>query len=151
MSASTPRTDARYEQLAIYLKDEPHDGLRDRRMIDGLYAHAITLERELAAKEEWVKHAIALREKAERELAAMTKRHEASHAEVMRLAERLRHVDKDFQTTMHANAQRDVSEYVDGGESVLARHSGETDRREWHNVGTWLYPGNEIVERQVKP
>lgn len=36
-------------------------------------------------------------------------------------------------------------------EGVLARHSGKTERREWHSVGTWLYPGDEIVERKAKP
>ena len=34
-------------------------------------------------------------------------------------------------------------------ESVLAKHSGTTDRREWHSVSEWLYPGEEIVSRSA--
>lgn len=32
-------------------------------------------------------------------------------------------------------------------EDIIAKHSGTTTRREWHSVGSWLYPGDEIVVR----
>lgn len=32
-----------------------------------------------------------------------------------------------------------------GEAETLAAHSGETKRREWHNVGAWLYPGDLIA------
>ena len=33
--------------------------------------------------------------------------------------------------------------------SVLVAHSGATDRREWHTVGAWLYPGEGILEGKL--
>lgn len=30
-------------------------------------------------------------------------------------------------------------------DDILAQHSGESDRREWPGMGTWLYPGDRIV------
>ena len=33
--------------------------------------------------------------------------------------------------------------------SVLVAHSGATDRREWHTVGAWLYPGEAIYEGRI--
>lgn len=38
-----------------------------------------------------------------------------------------------------ARAERD--------EDTLAKHSGNSTNREWHSVGAWLHPGDEIVMR----
>ena len=46
----------------------------------------------------------ALARNLERRLAEVQKRHEASHAEVLRLAEKLRKVDPTFNSPMHLNA-----------------------------------------------
>lgn len=34
-------------------------------------------------------------------------------------------------------------------EGVLGKHSGTTNRREWWSGGTWLYPGDAVIERSA--
>lgn len=34
-------------------------------------------------------------------------------------------------------------------ESVLGKHSGNSQHREWWSGGTWLYPGDEVIERSA--
>ena len=36
-------------------------------------------------------------------------------------------------------------------ETIIGRHSGESAHREWWSGGTWLYPGDVVIERGTTP
>ena len=36
-------------------------------------------------------------------------------------------------------------------ETILGRHSGKSAHREWWSGGTWLYPGDVVIERGTTP
>ena len=53
--------------------------------------------------------------------------------------------DNNYQIEPLYAAPRQPEAHQD--ETVIARHSGKTLNREWHSVGEWLYPDDEIVSR----